>query len=59
MSVKVTNSPSSPTINPIEIPATGAFIFTPASNNARVPAQTEPIDVLPFELRASQTSLKV
>ena len=55
MSVKVTYSLLSPVINPTEIPATGEEIGTPASIKDSVPAQTLPIDVLPFELRASQT----
>ena len=55
MSVNVTYSPSSPVINPTDIPATGDLIGTPASINARVPAQTLPMEVLPLELRASHT----
>ena len=42
-----------------DIPATGALIGTPASINESVPAQTLPIEVLPFELSASQTILSV
>ena len=59
MSVKVTYSPSSPVISPTDIPATGDVIGTPASIRAKVPAQTLPMEVLPFELRASHTILIV
>ena len=37
------------------MPATGAFSGTPAFSSASVDAQTEPIDVEPLELSASDT----
>ena len=37
------------------MPATGAFSGTPAFSSASVDAQTEPIDVEPLELSASET----
>ncbi|CAH0326821.1 hypothetical protein SRABI128_05587 [Microbacterium sp. Bi128] len=37
------------------IPATAAFSGTPAFSRDSVEAQTEPIDVEPLELRASDT----
>jgi hypothetical protein len=40
---------------PIAIPATGARSGTPAFSRARVDAQTEPIEVDPLELIASDT----
>ena len=58
ISVKATYStlPStSSEIRPIAIPATGARSGTPALNSASVEAQTEPIDVEPFEPSASDT----
>ena len=42
-------------IRPIAIPATAARSGTPALNSESVDAQTEPIDVEPFEPRASDT----
>ncbi len=42
-------------INPIAIPATGAFSGTPALSSERVEAQTDPIDVEPFDPSASET----
>ena len=42
-------------IRPIAIPATGAFKGTPACNIDRVDAQTDPIEVDPFEPSASET----
>ena len=45
-------------INPIAVPLTGAFRGTPASNNERVLPQTEPIEVEPFELNTSLTTLR-
>jgi hypothetical protein len=58
MSVSVTYSvlPStSSEMRPIAMPATGAFSGTPALSRASVEAQTEPIEVEPFELSASET----
>ncbi len=40
---------------PIAMPATGARSGTPALSSERVEAQTEPIDVEPLELSASDT----
>lgn len=40
---------------PIAMPATGARSGTPALSSASVEAQTEPIDVEPLELSASDT----
>ena len=37
------------------MPATGALSGTPALSSASVEAQTEPIDVEPFEPSASET----
>ena len=37
------------------MPATGARSGTPALSSERVEAQTEPIEVEPFELSASET----
>ena len=37
------------------MPATGAFSGTPALSSDSVEAHTEPIDVEPFELSASET----
>ncbi len=37
------------------IPATGAFSGTPAFSSDMVEAQTEPMDVEPLELSASET----
>ena len=37
------------------MPATGAFSGTPALSSDIVEAQTEPIDVEPLELSASET----
>ena len=58
MSVSVTYSvlPStSPEMRPIAMPATGARSGTPALSRPSVEAQTEPIDVEPLELSASET----
>ena len=41
------------------MPATGDLMGTPASISASVEPQTEAIDVDPFELRISDTSLIV
>ena len=38
------------------IPATGAIIGTPPSINASVDAQTEPIEVEPFDAKHSDTN---
>jgi hypothetical protein len=40
---------------PIAMPATGALSGTPALRSDRVEAQTEPIEVEPLELSASDT----
>src|SRR6185369_4505354 len=54
MSVSVTYwSPS--LIRPIAMPETMSFSGTPASSSAMVEAQTEPIEVEPFEPIASET----
>jgi hypothetical protein len=45
--------------NPMEIPATGAMIGTPASISAKVLPQTEAIEVEPFELKTSETKRMV
>ena len=42
-------------IRPIAIPATAAFSGTPAFSSDIVDAHTEPIDVEPFDPRASDT----
>ena len=42
-------------IRPIAMPATGARSGTPALSSDRVDAQTEPIEVEPLELSASDT----
>ncbi len=62
MSVSVTKRrsvfPSTSTSSdtrPIAIPATGAFSGTPALSSDSVDAHTEPIDVEPLELSASET----
>ena len=41
--------------NPIAMPATGAFSGTPAFSSASVDAHTDPIEVEPLELSASDT----
>ena len=46
-------------ISPIAIPATGAFIGTPASSSANVLPHTLACELEPFELNTSDTSLKV
>ncbi len=46
---------SSSLINPIAIPATGAFIGTPVSINARVDPHTDAIEVDPLDERTSDT----
>ncbi|CAB4906837.1 unannotated protein [freshwater metagenome] len=46
---------TTPEIKPIAIPATGARNGTPALSSDMVEAQTEPIDVEPFEPSASET----
>ena len=43
-------------IRPMAIPDTGFLIFTPASINASVPAQTVAIDDEPFDSRMSDTT---
>ena len=43
--------------SPVEIPATGAVIGTPASIRAKVLPQILPWDVDPFELSTSETTL--
>ena len=58
MSVSATYSVLPSTVSdtrPIAMPATGALSGTPALSRASVDAQTEPIDVEPFELSASET----
>ena len=42
-------------MSPMEIPATGRLIGTPASNSANVEEQTDAIDVEPFEETTSVT----
>ena len=42
-------------IRPIAMPATGFFIFTPASSSARVPAHTVAMEDEPFDSRMSLT----
>src|SRR3989338_2365436 len=66
MSVMVTHFSLAPSvvegpevISPIEMPATGDDILTPASIRASVDAQVEAIEVEPFEPRTSETSLIV
>ena len=51
------SSLSGSVISPHEIPATGAFIGTPASMRASVEPHILPCDVEPFEERTSDTSL--
>ena len=46
-------------INPIAIPETGFVICTPASINARVPAQTVAIEEEPLDSKISETTLMV
>ncbi len=58
MSVSATYSVLPSTVSdtrPIAMPATGARSGTPALSRASVEAQTEPIDVEPLELSASDT----
>ena len=43
-------------IRPIAMPATGAWIWMPASISASAPPQTEAIDELPFDSRISDTT---
>ena len=56
MSVRVTNRPSSSVTSPMEMPATGFLIGTPASISASMPAHVLAMEVLPFELRHSATT---
>ena len=44
---------------PVEIPATGSFIGTPAAINDNVLPQILPCDVEPFEDKTSDTTLIV
>ena len=44
-------------MSPMAIPATGAFIGTPASINARQLPHTDPCDVEPFDESTSDTTL--
>ena len=46
-------------IRPIAMPATWAFIGTPASISARLPPQTEAIDEEPFDSVISETTRSV
>ena len=55
MSLRMAYSPSSPVISPMAIPATGALIGIPASIKLSELPQTLPMDVLPLELRHSDT----
>ena len=41
---------------PIEMPATGSLIGTPASIRPSVPPQTEAIELEPFDSRMSETT---
>ena len=50
------SSSSGSVIRPTEIPATGAFIGTPASINDNVEPQILPCEVEPFELKTSDTT---
>jgi hypothetical protein len=50
---------SSPVTNPMEMPATGARMGTPASINAKVLPHTDAIEVEPLELRTSETKRMV
>jgi hypothetical protein len=43
-------------IRPIAMPATGAWIWMPASMSASAPPQTDAIDELPFDSRISDTT---
>jgi len=54
MSVSVTYWPPS-WIRPMAMPDTMSFSGTPASSSAMVEAQTEPMEVEPFEPIASET----
>ena len=56
MSVRVTKRPSSSVTSPMEIPATGFLMGTPASISASVPAHVLAMEVLPLELRHSATT---
>jgi len=51
--------PSYSETSPIAIPLTGALIGTHASIKERVEAQTDAIEVEPFELKTSDTTLIV
>jgi hypothetical protein len=59
MSVTSTGACPSPLNKPIEMPATGALIFTPASISARVPAQILAMEEEPFEPMISETTRTV
>ena len=58
MSVSTWKLPSSSVISPMATPETGREIGTPASISAIVLPQTLPIEVLPFEPSASETTRK-
>ena len=58
ISVKIATLSSSFT-RPIAIPATGALIGTPASNNDKQPEHTEAIDEEPFDSVISETTRMV
>src|SRR3989344_9555625 len=59
MSVRIWYREFSPRASPIAIPATGAFSGTPPSMRASEPAQTDAIDVEPFDAIDSDTTLIV
>src|SRR5512143_1036764 len=56
MSVNMLYRPAVSEISPIATPATGALMGTPASINASVEPQTEPMDVDPFDDKTSETT---
>ena len=56
MSVSTAKASPSPLIRPMATPATGALMGTPASISESVLPQTLAIEVLPLELKTSDTS---
>ena len=56
MSVRIVKRPSSPATIPMEMPATGALIGTPASMRLSVLAQVEAIEVDPLADSTSETT---
>ena len=59
MSLRTAKRPSLSVTRPMAMPATGAFMGTPASIRAMLVPQTLPMEVLPLELSTSDTTRMV